>query len=556
MELAKTFSSKRFLSLFTIAGMGLIVEYIRYVADTIIGGQLIGQEAIAGITLITPLFTIMLCLSFMMAVGSNILISTALGDTENKKISIDKASQLMSQSILLILIMGFLTTLIFMVGKSFFLSLFDGTPNILKYASDYYSYLAFLPVPLMFASFLYEFVMNRGNEKICLMASFSHIFVSILLSFILCKYMGTAGLSLGAVIATCLGDLVYLFHFKTKRHTLHWKPYLNLKSILTVFKLGLGDAVESLYGGLLLFALNLFALNFFGNDALIILAIVFNFWAFIFSCNDAFDEVTMPLVCTYNGERNHQGLRSFMYLVIKGAFIEQLFIIMGVMIFAEQIPTWFNLKTDLIQPTATALRIVSLAGLFFTLSSVLTTYYVYLLRFSFALVLLTITQLILPVISPILLGIIFGINGIWWGFLLSGILGVISIYIGCLKKYPQNTFPFLLDKKVLAHQHLFNIQLNDPEIYELSEKLKSYLDKGSNQKFVFILKTIKNHNKNSKKIALECTITQKKEGTQIILRDTGRHYQITTYEFDRALKDIPKKEYTLSGGYNRLIIWI
>ena len=69
----KTVISTRFWSVFTSAMVAMTLSYILMLSDNIVAGQFINDDAVAAMSLVFPLMTILFFLSYLIADGLGML---------------------------------------------------------------------------------------------------------------------------------------------------------------------------------------------------------------------------------------------------------------------------------------------------------------------------------------------------------------------------------------------------------------------------------------------------------------------------------------------------
>lgn len=72
----KTVISTRFRSVFVASMMSMISSYILILTDNVVAGQVVGDNAVVAMTLIFPIYTLLLFISYVIANGLAMLAST------------------------------------------------------------------------------------------------------------------------------------------------------------------------------------------------------------------------------------------------------------------------------------------------------------------------------------------------------------------------------------------------------------------------------------------------------------------------------------------------
>ncbi|MEG2405568.1 MAG: MATE family efflux transporter, partial [Clostridiales bacterium] len=151
---------KVFFNLAIPSVLSMIFASIYMIADGIFVGRFIGEHALAAVNLIMPIMLMIFALSNMIAVGSSVKVSTALGEGK-----IEKARHLFSASVVIVIGLGFIVS---------FLALIFAKPLILAIIKDdllaqmAYDYIRFFAMGLPFVMPLFamdNFLRVCGKAK-------------------------------------------------------------------------------------------------------------------------------------------------------------------------------------------------------------------------------------------------------------------------------------------------------------------------------------------------------------------------------------------------------
>lgn len=130
----KTVISTRFRSVFVASMMSMISSYILILTDNVVAGQVVGDNAVVAMTLIFPIYTLLLFISYVIANGLAMLASYAQGREDR-----DEVNRIFSLGTILSVVSGVLIFAILFMFKEEILSLWEVSEHLMNYASDYYS---------------------------------------------------------------------------------------------------------------------------------------------------------------------------------------------------------------------------------------------------------------------------------------------------------------------------------------------------------------------------------------------------------------------------------
>ena len=135
----KTVITTRFWSVFVASTVSMISAYILTLTDNIVAGQFIGDDAVAAMTLILPVITMILFIAYLISDGLCMMISYAQGN--NDRAEVDRLFSLM-------MILAVASGIIFLAALFFLreelLNFWEISPHLKFYAEEYYSGIIFV----------------------------------------------------------------------------------------------------------------------------------------------------------------------------------------------------------------------------------------------------------------------------------------------------------------------------------------------------------------------------------------------------------------------------
>lgn len=462
-----TFAGRRFMLNFAVCGFNVVVEYVMLLSAGIIAGRVSGEDAVAGVNLGLPIFSIISFVSTVIASGMGVLVTTASARGDEKE-----ADRILGLGGVLALVVGLGLSLILFLSQPFFFRFFAATPTVLAHAEGYYRGLILLSPAMMAFLFFLTLVLNEGNAVLCAIAVVLRLVASIGLSWLFCRSLGTLGVGLGMVVATALGFAVFLLHFLSKRSRLRFHRGWHWNASIDIFRYGFTDAAQFLYPAAAVFVLNAFCLHQFGNQGLVVWALVVNVLELILQAGDGFGEALRPLICAYSGEDNLHGLERTMQVGRNTVLALGLASTTAILLFADSIPAAFGI-TDPSTVTAAAhgLRIASLGVVFSMFDLLLVNYYIFIGRLRLALGFVTAVLLVCLLGCSIGGGVLFGINGLWVGFALFGLLPLAGCMAVNRLANPKLTCMLQLDPVEMARQLAYDAPASIAGITGLRDRL-------------------------------------------------------------------------------------
>lgn len=145
----QTMMSKKYYSMLLGGTLTYMVVSLLLMSDSVIAGAVVGPDAVAGVTLVTPLYSLAAFFGSVISLGVPILYSTEMG-----KFNKERADQVFGLGVLMSLIVGvglFLLTCLF--GEAFLRSC-NPAESVLEQARGYLSFMRFtiLLLPMVMCS--------------------------------------------------------------------------------------------------------------------------------------------------------------------------------------------------------------------------------------------------------------------------------------------------------------------------------------------------------------------------------------------------------------------
>ena len=562
------FCEKKFTSMLISGTFTKAVMYLMLLSDSIIAGFFIGESGVAGINAITPVTAIVTFFGDLVSTGVGIVFTREVGAMKKRR-----ADEIYGQGLIISIGIGLLSALLIILLQNAYFGMSGITGDILDKALEYYRFVpinAFLTIVIFY---LEQMVYSDGDELCNNICYGFQIGGNIICSIILTKHLGMTGIILGSVIGNSLGILTCLWHFFRKKNTLHFVWHLSFKDFLLTSRYSIVDSSVYICWGLMDFVMIGFVSRHYGNLGLVTLAVVVSLIEFGVVM-DGVGMAMQPLIGTYFGEKNHKLIKRVMKSGIKAAVIEGAAATALIWIFARQFCGMFGVTDEAALSSAIpAIRIVSLGFIFCSTVSLTTSYYMLIDRIAMATCIACFQNGLLYILLPIAGSLIFGINGMWAGFIAAPILTLICAMLFVYLRFGKDNFPFLLndmDSEIIVMEDALTPESAAELSRQVADSLAShrYPKEIVNRAALFteeIGLTILESNKQAKKpLLIELSIFYEADKVVIIERDSGKLFDLT--DPDNQIKGLSgftlsglmeahdEKAYLVTTGYNRNVI--
>ena len=564
----KGFCEKKFTSMLISGTFTKAVMYLMLLSDSIIAGYFIGKSGVAGINAITPLTAVVTFFGDLVSTGVGIVFTREVGAMRKRR-----ADEIYGQGLIISIGIGLISALLIFSFQNVYFSVSGITGDILDKALQYYRFLpinAFLTIVIFY---LEQMVYSDGDELCNNICYAFQIGGNIICSIILTNYLGMTGIILGSVIGNSLGILTCLWHFFRKKNTLHFVWHLSFKDFLLTSRYSIVDSSVYICWGLMDFVMIGFVSRHYGETGLITLAVVVSLIEFGVVM-DGVGMAMQPLIGTYFGEKNHTLIKRVMRSGVKAAIIEGAIATVLILIFAKQFCGLFGVTDEAALASAIpAIRIVSLGFIFCSAVSLTTSYYMLIDRIGMATCIACFQNGLLYILLPTAGSLLFGIYGMWAGFVVAPILTLICALLFVYLKFGRDNFPFLLndmDSEIVVIEDTLTPESAAMLSIQVKNSLVShqYSIETANSAALFteeIGLTILESNQPSKKpLLIELSLFFEDDRVLIIERDSGKLFDLT--DPDAEIKGLSgftlsglmeahnEKAYLVTTGYNRNMI--
>ena len=537
----KTVISERFKSVFMASLVSMMISYVLILTDNVVAGQFAGKEAVAAMTLVAPVMTLIFFLSYMIADGLAMMFSYAKGLNDRQK-----ANEIFSMGVFCALGLSIPMTIILYVFDEKLLSLWGISAELTKFALEYYHGLIFATLPTMLNIFFYTIYIAEGEENICVRATIAMFVVNVVLDVLLGYKIGVIGIG----IATTIGNLVsFLFHIPylfSPKCQLRLKKYWNNKEFWQGIYYSWCHSMDTLYLALLPLIFSAFVLKFYGEMQIIVVTVIVNMLTLLIAIYTGIVDCIQPMVCQYHKEKALKSILKTMKLGTSYTIGVTLAIILFGFIFAEFLPGLFGVAREeqLYPECVLALRIFISFTLFLGITLMFANYYIYVERLLLGTAIKTLLLLILPSLG-MFLGI-YGLNFMWAGV---GISFIVALIINLLLT-KQNLL--LMDWKEYSRQFSLDTENKPEKLSELRIALEKYF---SRNKFaqkpiisVLIEEIFTKYAARTKKFQLEVSIIPA-DRFILLFRDNGE-------PLEPQLDIMIEKNYMISGDENKFVVII
>ena len=230
-------------------------------------------DLVAGVAVCAPVFTFMIAVGDIFGLGGASVISRLFGmkkDEDGKRLSVF--------CLLGSAVFGLLIALVLFVSRNGMLSLLGADGNAVRYASDYYTWIALGAPFIIFSLVPTNLLRTEGFASAAMIGSAIGSIVNMILDpvFIFSLGMGAAGAAIATVIGNVFAHIYYFWFISAKSKKLSVSPkgfHISSNEFVNIMRIGIPSSITNIMQSIAIMLLNNFLLPY-GNDKIAAYGIV------------------------------------------------------------------------------------------------------------------------------------------------------------------------------------------------------------------------------------------------------------------------------------------
>ncbi len=426
--LAKERIGKLLFKLSAPAMVGMLVQAMYNIVDTIFVGRAVGFMGIAGLTIVFPIQILVMAFAQTIGIGGASIISRSLGSGD-----MERAHKTFGNIISLVILISAAVMLIGGLYLEPVLRIFGATESILPYAAEYLSIILFGTFFFVLAVACNNVARAEGNAKVAMNTMLISAGLNLVLDpiFIFGLNMGIRGAALATVLAQASMSLYLIYYFLSGRSTLILKME-NLKIIPNIFRetmaIGASSFTRQASASIMVVIINN-SLAFYGGDLTIaVFGVINRLLMFAFMPMFGIVQGLQPIIGFNFGAGNPDRVRKAIQMSILVTTGMSVVAFLSFMFFPEAFIRLFSSEQELIQLGTEAIRIITLALPLVGFQLIGGSIYQALGKPLPALILAMSRQVLFFIPAVLLLPLYFNLQGVWMAFPAADILAFIVTY--------------------------------------------------------------------------------------------------------------------------------
>lgn len=278
---------------------GTLVTAVYILVDTIIVGKGIGADAVAGLNIVLPLFSLFYGTGLLFGVGGSVLLAFSKGRGKEQD-----ARGYFSVAFLCVAVLAVLYTVLFQLLFEPVTDFLGAAHSTRIYVNEYGRTIIWGTSLFMLSSFLQTFLRNDKAPKLAMAGTITGGVANIVLDiiFVFGFRWGMFGAAFATVIGNGLGVAVLLSHFWSKQNTLHFSlAGVTLKTPLRIIKNGFSSFLIEMSAGIVTFLFNIQLMKYTGVAGVTAYSIISNTAIMLTSMSNGVSQAAQPIVATNYG---------------------------------------------------------------------------------------------------------------------------------------------------------------------------------------------------------------------------------------------------------------
>lgn len=524
----RVFGVEKFKGLLLAGSFATLVEFLMGLSDSIVAGNMLGEEALAGINLLSPVMAGVTFFAGLIGVGMGIHYAYETGCCR-----VERAWQFFTQGLWSVLIVGSALSLTLLCGRDLFLGYMAPSAEITECAAAYWTWYVPIAVVEPLVILLVNAAMADGDVRLCFTSYTVQLVVNLVVSVIGVKLIGVEGCSFGSFVANLCAAAVLATHFLRKTNSFRLVRHFALGDTLEIMKSSFGDSSSFLCSATLFFFLNKYVISGYGSGMLPVLSTIIVTIGFLEIFNGVGNALS-PIVTVYAGERNTRAIRMMMRTADRWSVGEGLALFTVLFAFPQLVVKMVGIDDAGLVPAAmTAVRFVSCGLVFYSIVYLYNSYYIFIAHEYLAVWMTVLNGLVMPVALVLALGWKGPVYA-WAALALAPVSAMAVFALQILLTHGRASFPLLLPAGREAKITMYDLTLNEAEIAAVSvaiaEKLRA---EGVAERIALraslmteeVFMAIRDRNA-GREILAEATLDLN-DGVVLTLRDDGEIFDIT-----------------------------
>ncbi len=429
--LSKDFTLKSLIK-YTLPSIIMMIFMSTYtIIDGIFVSNLVGEEALAAVNLIMPIFGIIMAISLMFAAGGNAIISRYMGQGKLRE-----AREFLSVLYVVGTILGLFVSLVSFIFPDQLLGVMGISDTLYPLARTYLLSIAGFAMPIFFQVYIQTFMLTAGKPTLGLWLSVIGGLINVILDYVLISpnmfNLGIAGAGIATGIGNAVPGIIGLFYFMFNRKGVLYfvKPKFDFRVLGHSIFNGSSELVGNIAVSITTLMFNFILLQMVGDSGVAAISVILYIQMFQNAIYFGFTMGISPIIGYKYGEENHLGLHKIIqqsFKIIAGTSV--LVIIFTIMLADQAIGMFIASSSSTFALAKNGLLLFLPAYLFMGFNIFFSALFTSLSNGKVSAIISVLRSLVFIVIALLILPNIFDLNGVWLAIPVAELMSIfVCIY--------------------------------------------------------------------------------------------------------------------------------
>ena len=405
--------------------IGMVVNALYNIVDSIFVGNGVGEIALTAVTIAFPIMIVLMAIGMLIGIGASTLVSIRLGEQNRHE-----AEVILGNACSLMIVAVLSTTVVALIFLDQILVLLGAEPHVLPYAREFTRIILLGSIFMHVGFGLNNIIRAEGNPRMAMSTMLIASLLNIVLNplFIFVFKLGIAGSALATVAAQAVAAVWVLRYLISDQGVLklRWSNLRIDKTIvLDICKIGLSPFLMQIAASAVTVLYNFSLLSYGGELAVAAIGVVNRVSMLILMPIFGISQGVQPILGYNYGAKNYERVIEVMRL---GTYAATLISVAGfavTQLFSTQIIRIFNDNSELIAIGANGLKLFLFMLPVVGFQIIGANYFQAAGKANYAIFLSMSRQVIILIPAIIILPKFWGLEGIWMASPISDVVSAL-----------------------------------------------------------------------------------------------------------------------------------
>lgn len=408
--------------------VGMLLMAVNIVVDGIMVGNRLGEVALAGVGISSPVYTLFVAMSLWIGIGGATLFSQAMGRGEPTR-----AQFIFTFSIIFIAIFTIIIGITSFVFQEQLIYFLGANAETYPYAKDYLKVMLLFGFVFTLENALSIFIRNDQNPNLAMLGLIVTAVTNIAINyyFLYVLNLGLTAVAAGIIISSFLGVLVMSTHFFRKSNHLRLVRIRFQRSLFkNMMSIGFPSFLSELGISVFTVAFNITLARLAGTVGVAAFSILNYVHSVMLMAFLGMGSAVQPLISYYHGANATERTKQTIKVAISVAVIAGVIAFTIGQVWTKQIVAIFgDFSPEIVTMSLTGIRLFFIAYLFMGINFVMMSYFQSIAQIRMAIWITASREIIFMMIFILVLPLLIGVNGVWISIPLAEFVVVMTIFI-------------------------------------------------------------------------------------------------------------------------------